>query len=124
MPRKKKDGTFTFKRTTWKIVEKPELRSDDGERVFGLLEHDDSTVYLDSTQPETEKFGTLMHEALHLAQPYLSEDSVVETEKLLMSVLAAYRVKFERKPAPKPRKRAIKPKATKEEKHGSTDQNV
>ena len=75
--------TFTFQRKKWTAKEKEELRDDSGERCDGLTDYDKHTIFLEKSLTKAAKETTLLHELLHVAFPYLSEEAVLSGEQVI-----------------------------------------
>lgn len=57
------------------------------QKLFGQALHDKNEIHIDPRQTEREFLGTLVHEAAHIACPYLSEEAVVKIEATIAGVL-------------------------------------
>ena len=74
--------TFTFQRKKWTVKEK-ELRDDSGERCDGLTDYTKHIIYLEKSLTKAQKKTTILHELLHVAFPYLSEEAVLSGERVI-----------------------------------------
>lgn len=72
---------FKFKGKRWAIETVGHIKE------FGKVIWGERLVLIHRDQKGRERLGTRIHELLHVACPYLEEEAVASTEKLLTKVL-------------------------------------
>ena len=82
---------FSHKRRRWTIEHRKELRDDDGQRCVGITDMDKRQILIDEDEIRDNRESTLIHEVLHVACPYLAEETILEIEKVLFRAITAYK---------------------------------
>ncbi len=79
MPRK---GQFKIRDEYWTVN-----FGDPGRGNLGVCLHDKKQIIIKPNRPLVEMFSTIIHEALHAAHPYLTEDEILTGEQTAMNAL-------------------------------------
>jgi hypothetical protein len=82
---KPKTRTIEIRGEKWKVIfKKPPKEAED---AVGYCTYDGRKIYV---TPDEDCLGTYIHEILHALFPQMNEESIVESEQVLMDALAKF----------------------------------